>query len=490
MSPAAIALSIVGAIVFGTIIFALLAVHRLPRDPTQYIVGGRSFGALFLWILLAVEIYTSFTFLGAAGWAYGKSAPAFYILAYGPTAYIISYFLLPPIWRLGKERGLLTSADFFVDRYGSRWLGGAIALLQFVLIVPYVTLQLTGMQILLTLAGYGRYNASIAAGAAFIIIALFVFTAGLRGTAWASVIKDALVLAAVIFAGIVLPIHFFGSPAKMFDRLLVAHPTWLTLQSNGQYPPLWYVTTVILSGVGFYMGPHSIAAVYAAKNGDTLRRNAIFLPLYQILLMLMFFAGFAAILIVPGLRGPAADQSFMLVVQRFYAPWVLGLVAGAGALAALVPVSGQLLGAASVLAKNVLGDLLHVGESDAGRTTATRILVIVIAVFALWLWLEAKTTLVDLLLIYYNGMTQLLPGVVFALIWPRVRAPAVAAGIAAGIVTTILLRSSANVHGLNVGFLALAINLVVCITITVAGKQKTRRLAGSLSDSTRPRLSV
>ncbi|MBV9278083.1 MAG: sodium:solute symporter family protein, partial [Candidatus Eremiobacteraeota bacterium] len=177
MSPAAIALSIVGAIVFGTIIFALLAVHRMPRDPAQYIVGGRSFGALFLWILLAGEIYTSFTFLGAAGWAYGKGAPAFYILAYGPTAYIISYFLLPPIWRLGKERGLLTSADFFVDRYGSRWLGGAIAVLQFLLIVPYVTLQLTGMQILLTLAGYGRYNASIAAGAAFIIIALFVFTA-------------------------------------------------------------------------------------------------------------------------------------------------------------------------------------------------------------------------------------------------------------------------------------------------------------------------
>ena len=479
MSASAIALSIVAAIVFGTIIFALLAVHRLPRNPAQYIVGGRSFGALLLWILLAGEIYTSFTFLGAAGWAYGKGAPAFYILAYGTTAYIISYFLLPPIWRLGKERGLLTSADFFVDRYQSRWLGGAVAVVQFILIVPYVTLQLTGMQILLTLAGYGRYNASVAAGAAFLIIALFVFTAGLRGTAWASVIKDGLVLLAVIFAGIMLPIHFFGSPAKMFDRLLVAHPAWLTLQSSGQYPPLWYITTVILSGIGFYMGPHSIAAVYSAKDGDTLRRNAIFLPLYQLVLMLMFFAGFAALLIVPGLRGPAADQSFMLVVQRFYAPWVLGLVAGAGALAALVPVSGQLLGAASVLAKNVFGDLLHLGDSDSGRMTVTRVLVIIIAIFALWLWIEEKTTLVDLLLIYYNGMTQMLPGVVFALVWPRVHAYAVAAGIAAGLITVILLRNSISVHGINVGFLALAINSAVCVAITLLTKQKTRRMAGS-----------
>ena len=474
MSAPAVALGIVALIVIGTIVFALIAVHRVPVTPAQYIVGGRSFGALFLWILLAGEIYTSFTFLGAAGWAYGKGGPAFYILAYGTGAYVISYFLLPPIWRLGKERGLLTSADFFVDRFGSRWLGGGVAIVQFILIVPYVTLQLTGMQILLTIAGYGKYNAEVAVAIAFLLVAFFVFTAGLRGTAWASVVKDALVLAAVIFAGVVLPIHFFGSPAKMFDRLLLAHPHWLTLQTASDYPPIWYVSTVLLSSLGFYMGPHSFAAVYSAKDSDTLRRNAIFLPLYQIILVLMFFAGFAALLIVPGLKGSAADQSFMLVVQRYYAPSVLGLVAGAGALAALVPVSGQLLGAASVLAKNVLGDLLHIGESELGRTRATRALVIVIALFALTLWLTERTTLVDLLLIYYNGITQMLPGVVFALVWRRIGAVPVAAGIAAGIITVAILQygQAVNAHGLNTGFFALGINVIVCVTLTFLTKQK------------------
>lgn len=476
MSAAAIALSIVAAIVLGTIVFALIGVRRLPVTPAQYIVGGRSFGALFLWILLAGEIYTSFTFLGAAGWAYGKGAPAFYILAYGTAAYIISYFLLPPIWRIGKERGLLTSADFFVDRYGSRWLGAAIAIVQFFLIVPYVTLQLTGMQILLTLAGYGKYNATIAVGIGFLVIAVFVFTAGLRGTAWASVVKDTLVLGAVIFAGIFLPIHFFGSPAAMFDRLLATHPTWVTLQTASSYPPLWYVSTVLLTAAGFYMGPHAFAAVYSAKDADTLRRNAIFLPLYQVVMILMFFAGFTALLIVPGLRGSDADQSFMLVVQRFYAPWVLGLVAGAGCLAALVPASAQLLGAASVLSKNVLGDIFNLATPDRARTLATRVLVIVIAVFALGLWLTARTTLVDLLLLYYNGITQMLPGVVFALMWPRVRAVAVGSGIAGGLITAALLQygHAVNAHGLNTGFFALGINLVICVGITLLSKQKAR----------------
>jgi SSS family solute:Na+ symporter len=82
-----------------------------------------------------------------------------------------------------------------------------------VFLIPYATLQLTGVQVLLTIAGYGAVNSLAAVGVAFALIALFVFGTGLRGAAWASTIKDALVLIGVIFAGVVLPIRFFGSPA-------------------------------------------------------------------------------------------------------------------------------------------------------------------------------------------------------------------------------------------------------------------------------------
>jgi hypothetical protein len=135
VSHEAAALAITGAILVGTVAFALYSVRRIKMDPTQYIVGGRSFGALFLWILLAGEVYTSFTFLGAAGWAYGKGAPAFYILAYGTIGYIIGYFYLPEVWRIGKAKGLLTSPDFFQARYGSKVLTTSVAVLQFFLII-------------------------------------------------------------------------------------------------------------------------------------------------------------------------------------------------------------------------------------------------------------------------------------------------------------------------------------------------------------------
>ncbi len=470
MTDSAIALSIVAVVIVCVVLLGLWSARGVMMDPEQYMVGGRSFGAILLWLLMAGEIYTSFTFLGAAGWAYGKGAPAFYILCYGAVAYIISYFLLPPIWRVATRYRLLTGPDFFAHRYRSRALGVIVALVGFVFLVPYVTLQLTGVQILLRIAGYGSLDATRAVALAFVAIALFVYTTGLRGTAWASIAKDALVLLGVLFAGIALPIHFFGSPANVISRVVEAHPHWMTLEpGGGGMGTCWFVSTVILTACGFFMWPQSMAAAYSAKSDDALRRNAIFLPLYQLMLLLIFFAGFTALVLLPGLKGPEADQSFMLVVQRYYPPWVVGLLAGAGCLAALIPASGQLLAAASIFTKNVLGDWLNTATSDRARMRATRLVVLVVAVLALLFWLYEKTTLVNLLLIAYNGVTQFFPGAVLAFAWRRTSAWGVGAGIIAGLVVLAVLALSgiSTVGGINAGFFALLINAAVCAIVSL-----------------------
>jgi solute:Na+ symporter, SSS family len=460
---AAIALGIVAAVVVGTMLLGLRGVRGIKMDPQEYIVGGRRIGALLLWLLLAGEIYTTFTFLGAAGWAYGKGAPAYYILCYGTIAYVISFFIGPPIHRIARARGYLTGPDFFTDRYGSRRLGALVALLGFVMLVPYVTLQLTGLQILVQIAGFGAIDPLVAVAIGFFLIAIFTFVAGLRGAAWASVVKDALVVLAVIFAGLVLPAHFFGSPAGALDAVLRDHPGWLTIA--GPTAPngiTWVVTTTILTACGFFMWPQSMAAIYSARDEDTLRRNAVFLPFYQVMLLLVFFAGFTALEVMPGLKGPAADQSFMLVVQKYYPAWIVGSVAAAGALAALVPAAVQLLAAASIVGKNVFADY-GIARDAASQTRITRILVIVVALLAFGFWALAKTTLVGLLLIAYNGITQLFPGVVLGIAERRPPALAVGAGLIAGILTLIYFSwtGQGQLAGINTGLVALAINAVV-----------------------------
>lgn len=465
---AVIAIAVIATVLVLTFGLGLFAVRRVTMDPEQFIVGGRSFGAVFLWLLLAGEIYTSFAFLGAAGWAYGRGAPAFYILCYGTVAYILSYFLLPPIWRLARRHDLLTGPDFFVQQYGSRGLGALVALVGFVFLVPYVTLQLTGVQVLLGIAGYGALNSLGAVAIAFALVVAFVFGTGLRGVAWASVVKDALVLIAVVFAGVALPIRFFGSPAAVVDHLLAKYPHWTTLtgdtSNNGV---IWFVSTVVLTALGFFMWPQSAAAIYSAKSEDTLRRNAIALPLYQLMFLFVYFAGYTALLVMPGLKGPAADQSFMLVIAKYYSPWVLGFIAAAGCLAGLVPASVQILAAASIVSKNVLGDMLGLAKSSEDQTRATRTLVLVVALLAFVFWAYAKTTLVGLLLISYNGITQLFPGAVLSFARVRPSPAGVAAGILTGIAALAIfaLRGETIVAGINIGMVALALNFAVTLAV-------------------------
>ncbi len=475
-----IAIGIIALVLALTLSLGIFGVRRVKMNAEQYIVGGRSFGAVFLWLLLAGEIYTSFAFLGAAGWAYGRGAPAFYILCYGTIAYVLSYFLLPPIWRLAQRHRFLTGPDFFVHQYGNRGLGALVALVGFVFLIPYATLQLSGVQVLLRIAGYGTLNSLAAVGIAFLLVAIFVYGTGLRGAAWASVVKDTLVLIAVVFAGVVMPIRFFGSPAAVIDHVLVLHPHWLTLTSdtsgNGV---IWFVSTVLLTAMGFYMWPQSLAAIYSAKSEDTLRRNAIALPVYQLMFLFVYFAGFTALLVLPGLKGPAVDQSFMLVVQKYYPPWILGLVAAAGCLAGLVPASVQILAAASIVSKNILGDMLGIAKTSEQQTRATRILVLVVATFAFLFWVFAKTTLVGLLLISYNGITQLFPGVILSFAPVRPSALGVAAGIVTGIaaLAAFALAGVTIVGGINIGIVALALNFAVAGTLGYARQARIPRFS-------------
>ena len=486
---AVIALGVVAAVLLATVALGLWGVRRVRMDPQQLIVGGRSFGTLFLWVLLAGEIYSSFTFLGAAGWAYGRGAPAFYILCYGTLAYVLSYFLGPAIWRVSQARGLLTGPDFFVAQYGSRALGAGVSLVGVLFTVPYTTLQLSGIQTLIRLAGYDAFNATVAVGAAFALVILFVFLCGLRGVAWVSLVKDGLVLGGVLFAGVWLPVRFFGSPAAVVERVLALHPGWMTLSDDLSARGVpWFVSTVVLTALGFYMWPHSMAALYAARSEEPIRRNAIFLPVYQLVLLLVYFAGWTALLLIPGLEGTRADESFLLVVQRYYPPWVLGAVAAAGCLAGLVPAAVQLLAAASILSKNVLADQFGVARGPAAQTWATRGLVLLVAAAAFLFWLVAKATLVGLLLIAYSGITQLFVGVALSFLPTprRPAAPSVGAGILTGIAVLVwaAARGVAITGGLNVGLVALAANAAVVGLGEAARRLPGRRLG--LFPSPRP----
>jgi solute:Na+ symporter, SSS family len=468
MSPSATALLIILAIVGAGSFIGFRAGASRRMDLEQWTVANRGFGVVLVWLLMAGEVYTTFSFLGASGWAYSRGGPTLYILAYLTLAYVVSFYILPQLWETGRAQGLQTQSDFFERRYGSRVLAALVAAVGVVFIVPYLQLQLKGMGIIVEVASFSQISHTAAMVIGGALVAGFVFSSGVRAVALVSVLKDVLLLGAALVIGLAIPYHWFGGFGPMFRAIARTHPAHLTMPGPTQnMGHAWFISTVLLTSLGVYMWPHNFGASFTARSSDTLRRNAVVMPLYTLLLPLIFFAGFAAILVVPGLKD--GDLSLLTVVQKTFPPWFLGVVGGAGALTAMVPSAILILTASTLFAKNFFRPIFAPSMSDDGVVKLAKVASVVLMAVALLFALSGARTIVALLLLGYAGVTQFFPGVVLGLYWSRASRSGVFSGLVVGIatVTFLILSGRDPFMGLNAGFVALMLNFIVVITVSL-----------------------
>jgi SSS family solute:Na+ symporter len=468
MSPSAVSLTTIFAIVFIGATIGILAGVRRKMDLEQWTVGGRGFGAVLMYLLMAGEVYTTFAFLGASGWAYSRGGPTLYVMAYLTLAYVISFFMLPQIWEVGRKFRMQTQSDFFSIRYGNRYLAGFVCIVGIASFIPYLQLQLTGLGIIVSIASFDGIGRTPAMVIAVVLLAAFVFASGVRAVAWVSVLKDALMVLAAAAIGIGIPNIYFGGIGPMFAALAHAHPAHLTMPgATANLGHTWYVSTVLLTSVGFYMWPHAFGSTFTAKSSDTLRRNAVVMPLYTLTLAFILFAGFTAVLVVPGLAN--GDLALLTVVRQSFPPWFLGVVGGAGALTAMVPASIFILTAATLFAKNLYRPLFFPAMTDDQVAKLARVMVVVLGIVSLCLAIYTSTTLVSLLLIGYAGVSQFFPGVLLGLYWKRVTTAAVFAGMISGVAASIFLMLSHRDpwFGWSAGFVALSLNFMVTISCSL-----------------------
>jgi solute:Na+ symporter, SSS family len=434
--------------------------------------------------LMAGEIYTTFTFLGGSGFAYGHGAPVFYILSYGCLAYVISYWLLPPIWRYAEQHRLISQPDFFAHKYDSPVLGVVVALVGIVALIPYLVLQLKGLGIIVDAAAYGTISPTLAIWIGAAVVTTYVMVSGVRGSAWTAVLKDTLILAVMLFLGIYLPIHYYGGYTAMFTAIQAAKPDFLALPAKGE-SAAWFDSTVLLTALGFYMWPHSFGSLFTAKEERAFRRNAMMMPLYQLILLFVFFVGFAAILRVPGLRGPDIDLSLLRLSVQTFDPWFVGIIGAAGVLTALVPGSMILISAATLLANNLFR-FIRPQTTNASVSRLAKLLVPVVALVSVLFTLQGGTTIVALLLMGYSFVTQLFPTLLASLLPhnPVTREGALA-GICVGVATvavtslthtsvaTLLPALPEALQDLNIGIVALVLNLAALGVVSALTRRRT-----------------
>ena len=466
---------VVAVVLAGVLAITLLGiwVGRHASGTLQgWVVNDRGMGPVMTWFLLGTEVYTAFTFLGLAGFAYARGGGVFYNVATNDVGYAIGFLLLPAIWLLGRRFGYVTQSDFIEGRYQSRGLAIFTALCTALIMIAYVDLNIEGLGAILSVLLQGRIDLPEAEAAGFIILTLAVFFGGIRGNAVQSAAKDILMFISIAALFLVVPYHFFGGFGAMFDRLATEAPKHITMPGpTGKLGLSWFATTVLLTGFGQWMWPQWFNVAFTGRGPRTLKLQAVFMPFYQLVKVAVITIGFAAVLIFAGQKIDGNDVVMTLALRLFPA-WFLALFALAAVLSAIVPAGPIVMVSCTLLARNVFAKL-RPQTTERQVFQMSRWMVFPITLLALLLALVARSLIVVVLLVAYDFIAQLLPAVLIGgLLWRRATAPGVLAGLLVGWAACIVLHLSGfeQVWGMATGFVALVGNTAVFVVVSLLTK--------------------
>jgi SSS family solute:Na+ symporter len=440
-------------------------------------LAGRSFGTWITWFLIGGDLYTAYTIIAVPALLYGSGAFGFFAVPYAVIAYPYMMVVMPRLWNVCHRHGYVTLADFVRGCYGNRWLSVAIALTGIMALMPYIALQLVGMKVVLAAMGLGGETPLILA---FIILAIYTYSSGLRAPAVIAIIKDIMLYIMVIVALIVLPWKL-GGYAHIFhlaNQALATHsPAASIFLKPSQY--LGYSTLAIGSAIALMLYPHTATAVLSAKDGNVIRRNAALLPAYSLLLGLIALLGFIAL--AAGVVAPDKNAAVPLLLLKMFPEWFAGFCLAAIAVGALVPAAIMSIAAANLFTRNLLGEFKRTKLTDRGESTTAKIASLAVKFGALAFVLKLPLTYaIQLQLLGGIWTTQLFPAVVIGLFTRWMRPWALLAGWAAGMawgtgmVASLGLKSSVyplhifgQTYAMYAAVPALLLNLAVSAGLTL-----------------------
>jgi solute:Na+ symporter, SSS family len=394
-------------------------------------LAGRGFGSVITWFLLGGDLYTAYTFIAVPALVYGTGAAGFYALSYTVMVFPIVFVFAPRLWSVARTHNYVTPADFVRGRYGSRGLSLAVAVTGIVATMPYVALQLVGIQAVLTVMGLsGSSNwfvRDLPLLIAFAILAGYTYLAGLRAPALTAFIKDTLIYVMVIVAILYIPTRL-GGWSHIFSaagaHLAKTNPATgkpfggLITTSAGEWA---YATLALGSALALFMYPHAVTGVYASKSRNVIRRNMAVLPAYSLVLGLIALLGYMALAspaVVAGVKAgnKNAQLSVPLLFEHMFPSWFAGVGYAAIVIGALIPAAIMSIAAANLFTRNIYMEFFKRDASGAHQTRVSQLASLVVKIGALaFVFALPKTFSINFQLLGGIWILQTFPAIVVGL---------------------------------------------------------------------------
>jgi SSS family solute:Na+ symporter len=461
-------------------------------------LGGRRFGTVVTWFLIGGDLYTAYTFIAVPALAFGAGAVAFFAVPYAIIIYPILFLVFPRIWYVCRKHGYITAGDFVRGRFGNRWLALAVTLTGIVATMPYIALQLVGIQVVvgaLGISGSG-WVADVPLLVAFVILAAFTYTSGLRAPASIAIVKDILIYITAFAAIVIIPVEL-GGFAKIFaavpaPKLLLATPGPNT---TGAYSA--YATLALGSALALFLYPHSLTGILSASSGHAIRRNAAMLPGYTLTLGLLILVGFFAIAAgvanlpqyADGFKQFGTNFAVPALFLHMFPAWFVGIAFAAIGIGALVPAAIMSIAAANLYTRNIHREFINRNPTNRQEAQMAKWVSLIVKVGALVFILFVPTQYaIQLQLLGGIWIIQTLPAVILGAYTRWFNDWALLIGWVVGIVAGTAMAVAVNLtptYPLAIGgwtfpgyaaFYTVILNLVVAIVLTpVLNAMQTQR---------------
>src|SRR5437764_1354726 len=324
-------------------------------------LAGRRFGTLVTWFLLGGDLYTAYTFVAVPGLMYATGAQGFFAVPYTILVYPLIFILMPKFWSVCKQHGYVTPADFVHGRFGSGTLALLIAITGIVATMPYIALQMFGIEVSIAQMGV---NVEVALIIAFLILAAYTYSSGIRAPALIALVKDTMIFIVLFAAIIIIPIKLggFGAifaaahqkaviTAAAAKAATAAHHTPPTvfhdILSTSQYLP--YTTLALGSALALFLYPHSLTGTLSSNSRTVVKRNAALLPIYSLMLGLLALLGYMAIAAHVSLpKAYGSNAAVPALISQMFPSWFAGFAFAAISIGALVPAAIMSIAAANL----------------------------------------------------------------------------------------------------------------------------------------------
>lgn len=475
-------LSVFIVVFVAVTVLAFASVRWQPGDLNrlqEWGLAGRRFGTLASWFLLGGDIYTAYSFIAVPGLVFATGALGFFSIAYLILAYPLAYVVLPRFWSVARHRGYVTPADFVRERFGSSSLALAVAVTGILATMPYIALQIFGIEVSLAQMGV---PIEISLVIAFAILATYTYTSGLRAPAAIAVVKDICIWLVVLVAITYIPLRL-GGLGKIFASVQLKaqeHPgSFHALLPTDDWSA--YISLALGSALALFLYPHTLTGVFSTNSHRVIRRNTAFLPAYTLLLGMIALLGYAAI--AAGIQPSAQYQSnsaLPALFAKMFPGWFAGFAFAAIAIGALAPAAIMSIAAANLFTRNIYREYFRPTCTEREESNMARTVSLVVKLGALVFILFFPTTLaINLQLLSNIWIIQTLPVVFIGLYTRWFHSRALLIGLLSGLALGTFLVVSQNflssivtfsLNGFNVpvyvAVVALAANLLICTALT------------------------